>query len=269
MASQCFTRLLLSAPSERIAEVYRDSILALKASSPHLREATVECVADPEGFRVGSGGGTLNVLDYALCSDPHMDLKNEKILMIHSGGDSRRAPLYSLCGKAWITLNTSVEELDAEAEASLATPVALLIDEIARFTKNLGKGSLIVCSSDVLLDIVSKQGPSAFPIDAVTVVSVPEDPYIATNHGVLLGSSADATAMADPFHISGLSDAYLQKPSVEDMFSKGAIYSHSTGSPVHAMPTPGDKDAYAMIDTGVVIFTGRALQTFAYILYTI
>ena len=63
-------------------------------------------VADPAGRRIGSGGGTLNALKAAhdLLGDAWLD--DRLILIIHSGGDSQRAPSQSVCGKAWSLLPT-------------------------------------------------------------------------------------------------------------------------------------------------------------------
>ena len=52
---------------------------------------------DPDGKRVGSGGATLNVLRYV--HENAGSFENQRILVIHSGGDSKRVPQYSACGK--------------------------------------------------------------------------------------------------------------------------------------------------------------------------
>lgn len=58
---------------------------------------------DPDGKRVGSGGATFNVLRYIAEQEPSADpaglFKGRRILVIHSGGDSKRVPQYSACGK--------------------------------------------------------------------------------------------------------------------------------------------------------------------------
>ena len=63
-------------------------------------------VADPSGRRIGSGGGTLHALKAArdLLGDAWLD--DRLVLIIHSGGDSQRAPSQSVCGKAWSLLPT-------------------------------------------------------------------------------------------------------------------------------------------------------------------
>lgn len=82
------------------------------------------------------------------------------------------------------------------------------------------------------------------PVDAVSVVGVPETPAIAKNHGVLVGKrSANYNSMATH---------YLQKPSILKMQQAGAIFEDDD--------CEGGEAVY--IDTGVVIFTGKAVKSF-------
>lgn len=202
-----FSRIVITAPSEKIAEVYRLQLAALKSTLSFLRNSNIYCVSDPRGFRVGSGGGTLNALDFLIYSE-EVDpcLENEKILIIHSGGDSRRAPLYSLCGKAWTTVNSTIED------SIIGNPLALLIKELSIFCTTIQSCSLVVASSDVLLDIIFDQsGPSEFISDAVSVVSVSEKPEISKNHGVLViegGLASDSTHSSG--YICAPASNYLQ-----------------------------------------------------------
>ena len=75
-----------------------------------MRELSLSCevlvVSDPDGHRIGSGGGTLNALDCLRTQIGVLELNKARILIIHSGGDSRRAPLHSISGKAWASINT-------------------------------------------------------------------------------------------------------------------------------------------------------------------
>lgn len=57
---------------------------------------------DPDGKRVGSGGATFNVMAWLAGQEGGSSkkiFKNKRILVIHSGGDSKRIPQYSVCGK--------------------------------------------------------------------------------------------------------------------------------------------------------------------------
>ena len=182
-----FTRLIVTAPSEKIADVYFLQLESLKSQLPCLQGFIVYCVHDPSGFRVGSGGGTLNAIDYLLCNGI-INFQTERILIIHSGGDSRRAPLYSLCGKAWTTVNSTI------GSSLIANPLALLIKELSNFCAHLPYCSLVVASSDVMLHISHlHSGPEVFTSNAVSVDSVSEKPHIAKNHGVLAISMDNKT----------------------------------------------------------------------------
>lgn len=198
-----FTRLVITAPSEKISDVYRLQLASLQSQLACLKGCSVHCVSDPKGYRVGSGGGTLNAID-DLLAHSLIDVSKERILIIHSGGDSRRAPLYSLCGKAWTTLNSVV------GSSIIANPLTLLIEEISKFCSNLPLCSLVVASSDVMLDIIcSDSGPEVFAMDSVSVVSVAENPQVAKNHGVLVLDMKTGATTSKPY-VTGHAVNYLQ-----------------------------------------------------------
>ena len=142
------THIIITAPNISTANVYNQQLDILRRRSHNLKVAIALCVEDPaDGVRIGSGGGTLNSLDYLINSCGKDALLTAKIVLVHSGGDSRRSPLHSICGKAWASLNSSANVM------SPATPIALLIEEINSFCCNVGPGSLIIACSDVMLNI--------------------------------------------------------------------------------------------------------------------
>jgi hypothetical protein len=255
MLPAIFTHVVVTAPSVAIAEVYRLQLRVLKASLPFLMDSTVECVADPDGHRVGSGGGTLNALQF-LRKKYAVELSLCRVLIIHSGGESRRAPLYSLIGKAWTTINAQVDGQD------IACPLLLLIKEITSFCQNVPSGSVVVASSDVMLDIV---GPHCATMnlreDGVYVVTVPESPETAKNHGVL-------TVSAEHGIFTGCTVApavqYMQKPSILELQLRNAIYQWPAeeDAPTERTAAPG----FALVDTGVVIFVGAAVGALSHLL---
>lgn len=91
-----FTHLIVTAPNEQTALVYRHQLYDLKRSLSFLEGTQVLCVSDPDGDRVGSGGGTLNAV-HILSKSVGIDfiVSKAKVLIIHSGGDSRRIPIHS------------------------------------------------------------------------------------------------------------------------------------------------------------------------------
>ena len=135
----------------------------------------------------GSGGATFNAI-VAACE--HLSaragfasvspdiLANSKIVIIHSGGDSRRSPLQSLCGKvsAWF----GIECLGVVGREFLAARGHH--DAVRFFAVELG---LIVCSSDVLLDF-GKVKKADWTRPGVTGLGIPMPIDYGTRHGVYI-----------------------------------------------------------------------------------
>ncbi|MBQ9396740.1 MAG: bifunctional fucokinase/L-fucose-1-P-guanylyltransferase, partial [Proteobacteria bacterium] len=102
----CSTRLagtwdwiVLTAANERQAAAYRLQLDKRRREHRLPLGTQFEVVADFEDKRVGSGGATLNILRVLRDKLPLERLLKQKILVIHSGGDSKRIPQYSACGK--------------------------------------------------------------------------------------------------------------------------------------------------------------------------
>jgi fucokinase len=245
IAKSSFSHLIITAPTQQIASVYLTLFSKLKSQLRDLTTCEIFCVSDPDGCRVGSGGGTLNALDY-LCSIVGLhDIVKSKIAIIHSGGDSRRAPLHSVCGKAWSCINSYSKDTDDHLSS---TPLAFMIRELSLFFVNLPAGSLVIASSDVLLDISERSYFPVIPNDAVSIVTVPEAPEVAKNHGVVIKPSHARYESKDDHCAVIIAGEYLQKPSISQMQELNAFELSESGS----VPM-------VQIDTGVVIFTGSAL----------
>lgn len=82
------------------------------------------------------------------------EVMHSSVLIIHSGGDSRRAPLNTVCGKAWATLNchVSMKSTTSEPAACVANPILLLVQELSQLVRGMDTG-IVIASSDVVLDI--------------------------------------------------------------------------------------------------------------------
>lgn len=251
-----FTHVLLTAPSHSIAEVYRIQLNILKQSVPFLATSSVVCVSDPEHGRVGSGGGTLNALQQLKIACGVRSYESCRVLVIHSGGESRRAPLNSLCGKAWTSINATVEG------DVMASPLLLLIKELNLFCMNLPLGSLVIASSDVTLDIANKScSRLQFDEHCVFAVAVPVAPSIAKNHGVLVPFSFYFPGRQSEFEGGCTIDhvtRYFQKPTFEIMEENGALFSPHELGQASSDDSPNNTKV-ALVDTGVVIFCGEAL----------
>ena len=93
--------MILTASNEEQARTYREQIACRLRQGLLPRRTHYAVLPDPEGKRVGSGGATLHVLRYIAQREGEGEnpFSGKRILVIHSGGDSRRVPQYSACGK--------------------------------------------------------------------------------------------------------------------------------------------------------------------------
>ena len=230
-----FSHIVVTCPSRDKEECYLEEMTSI----PDLEACEVLVCSDPHGVRIGSGGGTLNALDRLRSHVGDGPIQVAKVLIVHSGGDSRRAPLHSVCGKAWASINGAV----------VASPISLLVGEIGAYfeKRDLQEGSVVVASSDVLLALKSPSNTTTvakIPQNAISVVAVPEVPSIAKNHGVLVHDSTTQPSSEVDSTIVARAVRYLQKPSIDEMEQSGAI----------------NMMGRSLIDTGLVCCTGMAYK---------
>ena len=103
-------------------------------------------VADPGGRRVGSGGSTL------LCMADLAQrglLRGRRVLVLHSGGDSRRLPSWSAFGKIWVPLGRLGRGLGPMNVPALFD---LLLAELSTLALPAA-GGVVVASGDAALRI--------------------------------------------------------------------------------------------------------------------
>ena len=92
--------IVLTASNEEQAEAFRSQIAYRQEKHVLPCRTKYLVIPDPDGKRVGSGGATLQVLRrLSEMEDIAGDFHDKRILVIHSGGDSKRVPQYSVCGK--------------------------------------------------------------------------------------------------------------------------------------------------------------------------
>ncbi|RYG58726.1 hypothetical protein EON64_20990, partial [archaeon] len=142
-----FSHIVITAPNERSATLYERELQKLRRGAHELSACQFFAVSDPEGQRLGSGGGTLHVL--RVLREKYQVQQGDigALLIVHSGGESRRAPLYSSYGKAWAAF-------PASCFGAVASPLALLLRTLSSFFwPKLPGGSVAVCCSDVLLQL--------------------------------------------------------------------------------------------------------------------
>lgn len=91
--------VILTAANQRQAEAYEMQLQKRERENRLPRGTKFRVVADYKDQRIGSGGATFNVIRQISGEIGAERLFSQKILVIHSGGDSKRIPQYSACGK--------------------------------------------------------------------------------------------------------------------------------------------------------------------------
>lgn len=225
--------IILTASNENQAEGYRKQIEDRKDFLPSGTHFAV--IPDEGGMRVGSGGATLSVLKYIhdreleLTGKGHFDKLH--ILVIHSGGDSKRVPTYSALGK----LFSPVPHTLPNGRSSTLFDEFLIA--MSSVPSRIREGMLIL-SGDVLLLFNPLQ--IDFPGKGAAAISFKEHVETGKNHGVFLNGE------------QGNVRKFLHKQTVETLTEMGAVNENNcvdidTGAVIFA---PDMMDSlYSMVDT--------------------
>ena len=88
--------VLLTASNDAQAKAYTMQIKHRLANGQLPARTHYAVIPDRNGQRVGSGGATLSCIRHLY---DHAGTFRRRVLVIHSGGDSKRVPQYSACGK--------------------------------------------------------------------------------------------------------------------------------------------------------------------------
>jgi fucokinase len=177
-------------------------------------------ISDPCGRRIGSGGSTLLCLievinrglrgrQKELVSPAAWErlLRRLRVLIVHAGGDARRLPSYSPCGKIFIPV---------PGESDSALGMTLLDRQLPRYLSLPapadGFGQVVVTSGDVFLDFDSSL--VRFGRRGITAIGCLADPRLAAAHGVFCPG------------LDGEVRRFLQKPSPEEQEEQAAIDRH-------------------------------------------
>ncbi|HOP09956.1 MAG TPA: L-fucokinase [Oscillospiraceae bacterium] len=212
-----FDIVAVTASNKRQAEAYRVEIENRKAAGL-LPNARYEVVADPDGKRVGSGGATLNLLSEL------GDTGGQKILIIHSGGDSRRIPQYSARGKLFSPIPRPMADGSAEC----------LFDELmitaAGIAGRVPAGALVM-SGDVLVLFDPSQitQPRLQKNDCAITARAPVE--VGADHGVFLSRSFEVAE-------------FLHKLSPKELRKRGAV----------------SADGSVELDTGMIFLSEHTLE---------
>ncbi len=212
VAAPWWTAVVITAGSARQAGRYREELERRRREQKLPEGVLYLVVADPGDRRVGSGAATLNALKaLAVAAGLAPDLPaleawwgRHRVLMIHSGGDSRRLPQYSLTGKLFTALpvRTPWGEISTVFDETLALSSA--------WVEKLSSG-LLVASGDVVLtfDAAALQWERA----GVTGVAMRQPVEVGSRHGVYVTDS------------DGRVYTFLQKPSAAQVQAAGGLLS--------------------------------------------
>lgn len=218
--------VILTASNEEQAGIYESEIkyrLRLKQLPARTKYLVLP---DPEGKRVGSGGATLNVLKAIAMREQKGEenfFHNLRVLVIHSGGDSKRIPQYSTCGK----LFSPVPRVLPNGQAST------LFDEFMITTAMIPgrmQEGMLVMSGDVLLLFNALQIDTQF--NGAAAISIKEHVETGKNHGVFLGDEKDNVKK------------FLHKQTVETLVALGAV-----------------KNQQVDLDTGAILMDRHMLKS--------
>lgn len=139
--------VMLTASNEEQAKMYRWQLDHRLKTGLLPTKTKYVVLNDSDGKRVGSGGATLNVLKYISeqDTDPAQDhFAGKRILVIHSGGDSKRIPQYSAVGKLFSPV---LRELPNGCSSTLFDEIMIAMAGVAG---RIADGMLVM-SGDVLL----------------------------------------------------------------------------------------------------------------------
>jgi len=202
---RCWDAVVLTASSARQAELYRAEIERRKLAGALPAATEFVVVPDPDGRRVGSGGATINALGVLAQAHPaggRAWWEAHRVLLIHSGGDSRRLPQYSPVGKLFGVLpsRTRTGETTTVFDETLETAAA--------WAERMPNG-LLVAAGDVVLrfetDAVRWDRPGA------TGVAMRLDAETGRHHGVYVVGADDRVY------------TFLQKPAPAEVEAAGGL----------------------------------------------
>lgn len=191
--------VILTASNEHQAKGFEKQIEYRRDYLPSRTQFKV--IPDEGGVRVGSGGATLACLKWL---KEQGGFEGKRVLVIHSGGDSKRVPQYSALGK----LFSPVPHRLPDGKSSTLFDEFLIA--MAAVPGRIREGMLLL-SGDVLLLfnplLIDYNGHGA------AVISFKEDVETGKDHGVYLRGE------------DGNVKAFLHKQSVETLRGIGAVNS--------------------------------------------
>ena len=206
--------VILTASNEQQAEGFCKQIEERKKFLP--TGTKFAAIPDRGGKRVGSGGATLEVLKYL--HEKEETFEGLRVLVIHSGGDSKRVPQYSALGKLFSPVP---HELPNRRNSTLFDEFMISMSSVPSRIRE----GMVLLSGDVLLLF----NPLQIDYNNVGAAAISFKEHVETgkNHGVYLNG------------VDGNVKCCLQKKSVEVLREVGAV----------------NESDCVDIDTGALIFS--------------
>ena len=166
------------------------------------------CTSDPIGAKLGSGGGTTWLLqacheNYASGESFPGWLENEKRILLHAGGQSRRLPGYAPSGKILTPIPVFSWERGQRLEQNLLSLQLPLYERIMGMAPE--KIHTLIASGDVY--IRSEKPLQDIPDADVVCYGLWVNPSLATHHGVFVSDRKTPDIL----------DFMLQKPSLAEL----------------------------------------------------
>ena len=196
-----------------------------------LSEKEYFCTSDPVGYRLGSGGGTVWLLEQAMSGEGEHSFSSwiakEKRILVHAGGQSRRLPAYAACGKTSTPIPVFRWERGQRIDQTLLDLQLPLYESIMREAPD--SLHTLVVSGDVFIRSTQKLQP--IPEADVVCYGLWVNPTLAKNHGVYFMKRST----------SNILDFVLQKPSTERMADLSLTH-------------------FAMMDIGVWLLSDKAVD---------
>lgn len=174
----------------------------------HTDKKTWFCTSDPVGARLGSGGGTVWLLEACHQAEaPETNFKkwlgSEKRILLHAGGQSRRLPAYAPSGKVLTPVPVfrwARGQKLSQTLLSLQLPLYRKIMERAPESLHT-----LIASGDVY--IRNTETLQSIPNADVVCYGLWVDASLATHHGVFVSNR----------HSPDVLDFMLQKPTLEEL----------------------------------------------------
>ncbi len=206
------------------------------------------CTCDPDGYRIGSGGGTAWLLWQAyresLCSCPSGErqqseapagaddafyawLQSERRILLHAGGQSKRLPSYATSGK----ILTPIPVMRWERGQRLSQDLLSL--QLPLYERIMAKAPAGIHTMVVSGDVLIRASQSLPPIPEADVVcfGLWLDASVASHHGVFVSDRQSPQVLKQ----------MLQKPSVAQLAEL-------------------QKQHYYLTDIGVWLLSDRAVR---------